>query len=165
MVSQFILNNPNQTTQQMSEKGTFKPISSIPNDFKLRRPTRGAEKSLHAHVVKWPGHSLEERKFICDSEGWTPEHTIPELNKDVRMEVSAIRAMLKRLEGKPEELEEELGALVERFSEETKIEAITADEYWAGLCDLLFHNLPDQWSTDDLDFHEIRRGYNDFFEG
>lgn len=146
-------------------KETYQPIATISNDYKLKPPTRGTEKELHAHIVKWPGHSLEERQAICETEGWTPEHAIPELNKDVRMEVSAIRTMMKRIGDDTDKLHEELTELVDRFSDEVKVEAINADEYWLGLCRLIFKGLPDEISADDLNFREIRRGYNAFFEG
>ena len=144
---------------------TYTPISTISNDYKLQRATRGNEKKLHEHIVKWPGHAIEERQAICETEGWTPEKTIPELNKDVRMEVSAIRAMMKRIGDDTDQLKEELKSLVERFSDETKVESITADEYWMGLARILFIGLPENIDSCNLDFKEIRRAYNDFFEG
>lgn len=144
---------------------TYKPIATQPNDYKLGKPTRGTEKKLHELIVQWPGHDIEERKAMCINEGWKPEHRIPELCKDVRMEVSAIRTMMTRIGDDTEQLKEELESLCDRFSDEKKVEAITADQYWLEMARILFVSLPESIDPEDLDFTEIRRGYNDFFNG
>lgn len=148
----------------MSEQpNTYNPIDAVENDYKLKPSTRANERAIHEIVVRYPGQDLEERSFICQTEGWIPEEHIPELSQEPRMELSALAAMSKRLEGKPEELANELAELVERFSKPDPVEPLASDEYWLGLARCLFVGLPEKVDPDTLDFKEIRRAYHDFF--
>lgn len=142
---------------------TYKPISGKTNDFKLQDTTRAREDQIHELQVRFKGISIEERKAICDYEGWLPEEHIPELSVDVRFSATALGELCKRTLGEEDSLRPELEKLVKNYSKEVeKVDPISPDDYWFELAQFLFKTF-ECADRKQIKFKVVEQARKDFF--
>ena len=148
---------------------TYHPIATRKNDFKLVPTTRGTEKRIRQVEVRFAGVDPQQRRHLCEIEGWDPAETLPELTAEVRIGTKALKGLLERTKEDDAQLRHDLAQLVDSFHKEVEpVEPIGADEYWLRLAKLLFKGFEKFWeqheiSVDDLDFKAIQEAYDDFF--
>jgi len=145
---------------------TYSPISTNKEKtFELAEPTLKREKAIHELQCAYPGVSLAERKQICATHKWKPEHKIPEESHEVRIAVSALKKIVDRNSKKPAGSHEELKRLCSGFeSKKTPIESIDSETYWTRLASIIFTDFElKQGEAGDLNFRVISEAYSDFF--
>jgi hypothetical protein len=141
---------------------TYKPISGKENDFKLQDSTRAREEEIHKLQVRFKGISIDERKAMCEYEGWLFEEHIPELTEDLRVSVSALKQLVDR--SSADTLQTNLEKLLEgRVQELSPVKAILPDEYWYELAKLLFKNFKCE-EPKQIKFKIVEQARKDFFD-
>jgi hypothetical protein len=144
---------------------TYKPISGKENDFKLQDTTRAIEEELHKLQVRFKGISIDERKAICEYEGWVAEEHIPELTQDLRIGISALKELVDRspvLDG-IDPLRANLEKLIDgRILEHEIVDPVLPDEYWFELAKLLFKNFKCE-DPKQINFKVVEQARKDFF--